>query len=162
LQGCLDMVKTILLYTAEVVSNVNMANAKIIELNIKNDSASWLDYHPIKSDIKLYSSDFTLVDNEGYVLETDGRTEIGDRELANRRQKVITLVFIDENNEIDIYNELELNIGDNTKVIKLPEAEVLTTDAELLQEALFGFGDNQKKAMEELRLRISSEIITGE
>lgn len=144
-----------------VIVNADSANAKVVELNIKNDSQKWLDYTFVGgSDIPVYLSDFTITDKEGNVLTSDGRSKINVNRLARGKQETIDLVFIDDNNNIKGYTALDISTDfDKIKqTIKLPKAKYIKSNEEVLQDAFFGNSSDKEKAAKEFRDRLSSEI----
>lgn len=149
--------------TYKVKSNTNIANVKIVELEVKNTSSKWLDYTFTGSNVDVYSGDFTILDESDEVLDADGRSDDGIQNLRRDRKRVIQLVFVDDQNKIDQYDSLDI-YSDTEKIektITLPEAVHMETDAELLQKALTTTGPEQDAAMKEFKDRVMSEL-TGQ
>ncbi|MDZ5472687.1 hypothetical protein SM124_13190 [Bacillus sp. 31A1R] len=146
--------------SVEVLSHINThQNAKVVELKIKNESQVWKDYTAMGSKVKIYSNDFSIIDEDGRMLEADGRTEPSIIELGRGKYRVINVVFVDEDNRIEDFVDLEIDSNDLSLALTLPEAEYVESDLELLSDMFFNKDADKDKIAKELRKRAESQMV---
>jgi hypothetical protein len=143
----------------KIISNKNISNVKEITLKVKNNSSAIWDYTAASSNLNISTDDFYITDDNGNVLEIDGRTKDVERKLIRNGSRQIKLTFVDSEDQIDNYSSIVFEKGKVQKRIGLPKPEVVKSDIELLGEALLSNDKSSKEAAaQEIRARVTSSI----